>query len=149
MTDMSEVERRTKEKKDRDRMYVGKKKDPHTDMSEVERRTNERNARGKVFYEPKQTTMSATKLKVCKFYLSGARNPTKTINNTSYVGYRFYVDKTVAKSEVVSLKKEGYVAHTTDPVCTTPQGDPVYIVWIKRKDYATMMKKIKTHMFPG
>ncbi len=83
---------------------------------------------------------------VLPLYKSGTwdftKQMTREFDGDIYVGYKFRVTKSLANYEVKLLKGIGYDAKITEPEYITPQGKPVYIVWLKKKDYDHFMNRL-------
>jgi hypothetical protein len=90
--------------------------------------------------------MVKKKLPIAPYYKMGSRRPIREFDNEKYVGYRYLKYKSAAKGLVKGLKEEGYDARITDPEYTTPQLDPIYVVWMKRTDYIKKSKKISAEL---
>jgi hypothetical protein len=86
--------------------------------------------------------MVKKKLPIAPYYTMGSRRPIREFDNDKYVGYRYLKYKSAAKGIVKELKEEGYDARITDPEYTSPMGNPIYVVWMKRTDYNKKSKKI-------
>jgi len=80
-----------------------------------------------------------TKLKVAPVYLFGAPKMTRKFGGELYISAKLLVYKSAANRESKYLKEHGCKTHITEPEYTSPQGDPVYIVWANKKDYDMMI----------